>query len=184
MKNQASPATEWVQLAGQFARDNKQTSFLLKRMKAHDIFIYEHSLRVAYYSLLLAQGLGLSGKEQEVLYRSALLMDIGKLRVTYKVEANQDESGTPSILMHPQYSADILKPFIDRGLVDGEAVLQHHENLDGTGYPYYRTWEDITLNARILRVADSFAAATSYDKEKERSSASRPPWMSCTAGAT
>ncbi|MCL6458693.1 MAG: hypothetical protein K6T85_11865 [Gorillibacterium sp.] len=48
-------------------------------------------------------------------------------------------------------------------LVDGEAVLQHHENLDGTGYPHGLVWEDIGLNARILRVADSFTTMTTVN---------------------
>jgi HD-GYP domain-containing protein (c-di-GMP phosphodiesterase class II) len=170
MKEQRK-ANEFYNLADQFSRGNPQTAFLLRRMKAQDVYIYEHSLKAAYYSLLLAQGLALSGKEQERLYRSALLMDVGKLRLesgsgAKRIGLSAEESGL-SILKHPEYSVDLLETLVDRRLVDGEAILHHHENLDGTGYPNCVSWEDISLGARVLRVADSFAAMVAYDRRTQ-----------------
>ncbi|WP_052339358.1 HD-GYP domain-containing protein [Gorillibacterium massiliense] len=156
-------AEPYSTVAAHFCKENGQTYFLLKRLKAHDKFIYEQSLRSAYYSLLLARGLGLSGKEQEVVYRSALLADIGKLQTS--LGADDAQEPRLSILHHPVYSAELLRPMSEQGLVDGDGILHHHENLDGTGYPFGAIWEDISLTARILRVADSFAAMTSVDRK-------------------
>jgi HD-GYP domain-containing protein (c-di-GMP phosphodiesterase class II) len=167
----ASPSGEAAALAENFCRDNAQTAFLLKRMKAHDTYIYEHAARCGYYALLLAQGLGFSSEEQEIIYRSALLQDIGKLQTTHGgVTDRQDAETVTDLLRHPLYSVEVLKSLIVRGMIDGEAILQHHENLDGTGYPFQLTWAEISLNARILHVADSFAAMTLHDRRNNRTS--------------
>ena len=157
-------AESYSVIAHHFCIEDRQTFFLLERLKAHDKFIYDQSLRSAYYCLMLAQGLGLNHKEQEIMYRSALLADIGKLR-TAGVAAADEKDQRLSVLQHPQYSAALLRPMIEEGWVDQDVILYHHENLDGTGYPFGRTWEDVSLNARILRVADSFAALTSMDRK-------------------
>ncbi|WP_438431312.1 HD-GYP domain-containing protein [Gorillibacterium sp. sgz500922] len=154
--------SEYHDLAWRFCLDNRQTAFLLKRLKSHDRFIYDHSLRAAYYSLLLAQGLGLTSREQELIYRSALLMDYGKLQVR-EHQGGEVIIGGATVLDHPRLTVEVLSSMAERGLIDREAILAHHENLDGTGYPYGLMWEDISLNARILRVADSFAAMTALD---------------------
>ena len=167
MKRTAADNHKYHLLADTFCQDNRETQFLLNRMRAHDTYIYEHSLRAAYISLLLAQGLGLPAEEQKLIYRSALLMDIGKLQ-TEDIKSAGNETGASrrggskrSDMQHPIFSARLLESMAEAGQIDGEAILHHHENLDGTGYPYGLVWEDIGLNARILRVADSFTTMTS-----------------------
>ncbi|WP_082651964.1 HD-GYP domain-containing protein [Gorillibacterium timonense] len=156
--------SEHHDLAWSFCLENGETSFLLKRLKAHDKFLYEHSLRAAYFSLLLAQGLGLSAREQEIVYRSALLMDFGKLQIVpSNKRKGQSEPDGHSVLDHPRLTVQAISAMAKAGLVDRDAILAHHENLDGTGYPYGLMWEDISLHARILRVADSFASLTAHD---------------------
>ncbi|MBC8081080.1 MAG: HD domain-containing protein [Gorillibacterium sp.] len=167
IKHTATRKNKFHVFAEKFCLDNQQTQFLLKRMRTHDKYIYEHSLRTAYYSMLLAKGIGLPTKEQGLIYRSALLMDIGKLQTAgTKYLGNEEDSQSEarfSVLQHPVYSAKLLERMAESGLVDGEAILQHHENLDGTGYPHGLVWEDIVLNARIIRVADSFTTMTTVD---------------------
>jgi HD-GYP domain-containing protein (c-di-GMP phosphodiesterase class II) len=165
---QTKQGNEAAGLADTFCRNNAQTAFLLKRLNGHDGYIFEHATRCAYYALLLAQGLGFGVEEQEVIYRSALLQDVGKLQIRYaQAEAGQDTEAVTGLLKHPLLSVELLRTLVDRGLVDGEAVAHHHENLDGTGYPYGLTWTDISLNARILHLADSFAALTAYDSRND-----------------
>lgn len=162
MKRTSADNSKFHLLADSFCQDNRETQFLLNRMKAHDPYIYEHSLRAAYISLLLAQGFGLSQDEQKRIYRSALLMDIGKLQTEDNPAAMDEAAGSDrSVMQHPVYSAELLASMAESGQIDAEAILHHHENLDGTGYPYGLVWEDIGLNARILRVADSFTTMTS-----------------------
>jgi response regulator RpfG family c-di-GMP phosphodiesterase len=50
------------------------------------------------------------------------------------------------------YSVRLLQSLIKAGLIDKEAILEHHENLDGTGYPKGMTWESISLSGRILHI--------------------------------
>ncbi|GIP41050.1 hypothetical protein J31TS4_43300 [Paenibacillus sp. J31TS4] len=162
------PVNEIKSMSDMFCLDNPQTAFLLKRMKQADARLHEQATRTAYYALLIAQYLNMDDNEQEVLYRTALLMDIGRLRLGDRELQGEDEEAERRVRLHPTYSWGLLEPLIVRGLVDGEAVLQHHENLDGTGFPFEKTWKDITLNARILRVADTFASITGYDRRLGR----------------
>ena len=64
------------------------------------------------------------------------------------------------VRMHPQKGYEVLKK---RGYSDFvcESVLYHHENYDGSGYPYNLTGQDIPMGARVLRVCDVFCALTS-----------------------
>jgi len=144
-------------------RAEPQTAFLLKRLKRHHAPTYRKSLLTAYYSLQLARALGFTREEQTVLFRTALLQDIGKLHISRDILDSRNrlyQGAVWQMQAHPKYSADILQTFIASGEVDGEAVLQHHENLDGTGYPSALNWKSITLNARILRIAGSYTELT------------------------
>jgi HD-GYP domain-containing protein (c-di-GMP phosphodiesterase class II) len=137
-----------------FCNQEPVVLFLLRRLRSFDIHLYTQAVRSAYFSLELAQGLKMTDIEQKMIYRSALLQDIGKMQ--------HDQT----YMNHPIYSVFLLQSLIGEGLVDGEAILQHHENLDGTGYPKGLVWENISLNGRILRIADSFASMLSFDRRK------------------
>ncbi|MEO3946533.1 HD domain-containing phosphohydrolase [Gorillibacterium sp. CAU 1737] len=162
MNRTINPGEDYRAQAREFCRENPQTAFLLQRLKAHDRLVYEHSLRSAFFSLMLARGLGLPKPEQDLVYRSALLMDYGKLLLA-PARSGQPKDGAATVLDHPLLTVGALASLIEQGLIDREAILAHHENLDGTGYPYGLVWEDITLHARILRVADGFASMTVAD---------------------
>jgi HD-GYP domain-containing protein (c-di-GMP phosphodiesterase class II) len=143
-----------LSLANSFSKQEPAVQFLLRRIKSFDIHLYKQSIRAAYFSLQLAKGLNMSAEEQRIIYRSALLQDIGKLQ--------QD----PELYMnHPFHSVRLLQALIKEGLIDEEAILEHHENLDGTGYPIGATWENISLSGRILRIADSFAGMITFDED-------------------
>ncbi|RKN65151.1 HD domain-containing protein [Paenibacillus ginsengarvi] len=151
------------QEAAAFARNEPQTAFLLKRLKRHHLPTYKLSLMTAYYTRLLAKELFDNDEDVRRLYRTALLQDIGKLHIDADVLDNRYRLYEGEMLRlqeHPKHSANILEPLIESFAVDGEAVLHHHENLDGTGYPFGLTYESISQNARVLRVADTFATLT------------------------
>ncbi|MDB5054843.1 MAG: metal-dependent phosphohydrolase sub domain protein [Bacilli bacterium] len=118
-----------------FCKQDPTVLFLLRRLRSYDVHLYMQTVRTAYFSLELSKGLNLTEEEQEVIYRSALLQDVGKM-----------QQNKTDFLNHPFYSVELLKSFIQDGLVDEEAILQHHENLDGTGYPLGLCWESISLN--------------------------------------
>jgi HD-GYP domain-containing protein (c-di-GMP phosphodiesterase class II) len=141
-----------ISYAADFCKRDPAVSFLLRRIRSFDFHLYLQAVRTAYFSMELAKGLNMTEQEQKIIYRSALLQDVGKL-----------QHGNDNFLNHPILSVELLLSMIEDGLVDRDAILEHHENLDGTGYPKGLNWEKISLSGRILRLADSFASMIKFD---------------------
>jgi putative nucleotidyltransferase with HDIG domain len=125
-------------------------------------FTRGHSDRVALFSDLIAEELGHPIEHRRWLRRAALLHDIGKLAISNTI-LDKPAKLTPEeydiIKTHPVHSATILKSvtaFADMAGVAG----QHHERLDGKGYPLGLKSEDISLDTRIVTTADVFDALT------------------------
>jgi putative nucleotidyltransferase with HDIG domain len=122
-----------------------------------------HSERVTSLAVKIGRAMSLPPRELEILHRGGLLHDIGKIGTPGKV---LDKPGTLSeqerqeMQAHVRIGARILEP------IPGFAecipiVLQHHEWLDGSGYPNGLRGEAISLHARILAVADCYDAMVS-----------------------
>jgi HD-GYP domain-containing protein (c-di-GMP phosphodiesterase class II) len=101
---------------------------------------------------------------------ASLFHDIGKIRLSDKIvsghEKPTDKEWT-QIHKHPIYGKEIVEKSLLRNI--GEIIVQHHERLDGSGYPYGLKGDDISLEARIISVIDAFDAMTtdrSYSKAK------------------
>jgi len=120
-----------------------------------------HSFAVAALSVALGIWLGLDDRALATLARSALTMNLSSLALHDDCAAQrgplQPELRT-DIGSHPLLAADVLArtPGIDVRWV--ETVEQHHENVDGSGYPHGHRRDSIPLEARILRVADVWCA--------------------------
>lgn len=132
-------------------------------LKTRDADTYNHSARTVQLSLLLGRECGLNSVEMRTLETGALLHDIGKIGVPDAVlrkpgKLNPEEWMT--IRSHPQDGQQILGgiSFFEDA---ARAVLQHHEQWDGSGYPLGLSGEEIDLNARIISVADAFDAMIS-----------------------
>ncbi len=135
-----------------------------------------HSERSAKLALKIGKVMRLSQKELDDIQRGGLLHDIGKLGIPPEI-LDKTENLTPEEeeLMHKHASlgARILEPIAAYSEVI-PIVLQHHELLDGTGYPNGLTGEAISLGARIFVVADHYDALISdrpYRKALDRKSA-------------
>jgi HD-GYP domain-containing protein (c-di-GMP phosphodiesterase class II) len=121
-----------------------------------------HSARVALYTDLIAEALGLDMARRRWLKRGALLHDVGKLGVSNSVldkpgALNAEEWA--AVRAHAALTESILSrihPFSELARVAGA----HHERLDGAGYPRGFKGEDITLETRIITTADIFDAIT------------------------
>jgi HD-GYP domain-containing protein (c-di-GMP phosphodiesterase class II) len=133
-----------------------------------DPYTRGHSQRVSDYSVAIAHELQLP---QEMIYRiriSSKLHDVGKIRVPDRVlkkRSRLSDSEFRNMRKHPIYGYEFLK---ENGLLDLEllsdswqALAQHHERLDGRGYPAGLRGEEISLIGRIVAVADVFDAVTS-----------------------
>ncbi|MDK2836733.1 MAG: hypothetical protein PWP21_1510 [Thermosediminibacterales bacterium] len=136
---------------------------LAAALEAKDKYTQGHSLRVALWAKAVAQEIGLSDKEQEMVYIGGLLHDIGKVGLkehillkTSKLTPEEEKE----IQTHPSVGAKILEPAnLPKEVI--EAVLYHHEDYDGGGYPEGIAGEKIPLLARIIRVVDSYDAMNS-----------------------
>ncbi len=146
----------------------KRTSFeavraLVAAIDKKDRYTSGHSERVGLLAKLTGRAMGLPPEDVQELEWAGLLHDIGKIGIP---EAILNKPGSLSPLEyaiikgHPQMSYDVLRPVasLSRVLV---AVVQHHENYDGTGYPNRLKGEEISLAGRILHVVDVFDALTS-----------------------
>lgn len=136
---------------------------LINELAAHSAFTAEHSERVARYAARTADALGLSDDEAEIIARSALVHDLGKMylapQIIERAGPLQDWEWR-EMRRHPIASADLIADI--EGFDEArELVLYHHERVDGSGYPFGLQNDEIPLGARILAVVDSYDAMTS-----------------------
>ena len=133
-------------------------------MQARDDYTYRHNLAVSMFSNLLGGWLGMDKQELAQLTTAALLHDVGKMLVPDYI-LNHPGKLTPEqfdeVKKHAVYGYEILKA--TTGITHRQALvaLQHHERLDGSGYPYGLTASKIDLFSRIVSVVDVFHAMTS-----------------------
>jgi response regulator RpfG family c-di-GMP phosphodiesterase len=135
---------------------------LAKAIDKMDRYTSGHSDRVARYAVILAQSLGLSPDQIEIVRQSALMHDIGKIGCVL----NLNKPGKLTVdeyemfKKHPAYGRDILDPIkFLHPLIPG--VHLHHERWDGRGYPLGMKGQEIPVIARIISVADTYDAMTS-----------------------
>jgi putative nucleotidyltransferase with HDIG domain len=129
---------------------------------AKSSFTYGHSARVATYTEVVARTLGLPADRVRWLRRGALLHDIGKLGVSNAVldkPGRLDETEWDRVKAHAAYSEQILGRLNIFAELAGIAAA-HHERLDGKGYPRGLAADQISLETRIITVADIFDAIT------------------------
>ncbi len=122
-----------------------------------------HSERVTTLSVSLGRHMGLGERELEIIHRGGLLHDIGKIGVPNSVLDKAGPLTDPEFALmkqHPVIGARILEPITAYADVL-PIVLQHHERLDGKGYPYGIGPDEFDAKARIVAVADVFDACRS-----------------------
>lgn len=124
-------------------------------------FLYAHAVDTSLLSMAIAAHAGHSEAQAMEIGVSALLLDVGMVRVP---EAIRNKAGALSpaekseILKHPIVGADLLHPIPDLPPAAGLATYQHHERLTGAGYPKGRSGHLIHEYSRILAIADTYAA--------------------------
>lgn len=129
-----------------------------------DPYTAGHQRRSAALAWTLATEIGLSQEEIDTIHTAALVHDVGKVGVPAEILSRPgrlSETEFDLIKTHPRAGSDILKGIEFPGPVS-DLVLQHHERLDGSGYPSGLPSLDILMEARILAVADVVEAMTSY----------------------
>jgi HD-GYP domain-containing protein (c-di-GMP phosphodiesterase class II) len=135
---------------------------LMDVVGARDHYTRRHSDRVTAHALNLGESLGLAEESLETLKLAGMLHDVGKLGLGPRVlrkpgPLTADEER--SVRMHIDIGETIIRD-LPRVAEVLEAVHAHHERYDGKGYPSGLLGEDIPLLARILAIADAYAAMT------------------------
>ncbi|OLB33244.1 MAG: hypothetical protein DMG41_31320 [Acidobacteria bacterium] len=163
----AADIEEFIEKLKEAAEENRELFIGSIRMLAaaideKDPYTRGHSGRVAKYSTLIGQQLGLSTEELDKLRISALLHDVGKIgvedRVLKKPGALTPEEFT-LMKQHTVKGANIMRPVSQlKEVLPG--IELHHEHIDGRGYPYGLSGPQIPLMARIIGVADTLDAMT------------------------
>ena len=143
---------------------NGTVKALANTLESKDPYTARHQRRVVQLACALAQELGESAHFIEGMRVMGFLHDLGKIAVPGEIlskPSRLSEYEFNLIKVHPQAGYDILKA-IDFPWPVALAVLQHHERLDGSGYPHGLLGHDIIREAKILAVADVVEAIASH----------------------
>ncbi|WP_328300725.1 HD-GYP domain-containing protein [Streptomyces sp. NBC_00435] len=136
---------------------------LVQAVDIKDRYTRGHSERVGQASAMIARELGMGEDRLEVVRIAGILHDVGKLGVPTRL-LRKDGPLTPEerriIELHPEYGHEMVRGIGFLGEARA-AILHHHERVDGSGYPYGLTGEQIPVLARVVAVADAFDAMTS-----------------------
>ena len=163
----AGDIEQFIEQLKQAAQENRELFLGSIRMLAaaideKDPYTHGHSGRVAKYSEIIGRELGQTVEELDRLRISALLHDVGKIgvddRVLKKPGSLTDEE-FDLMKQHPIKGANIMRPVAQLAeMLPG--IELHHEHMDGRGYPYGLTDEQIPIMAKIIAVADTLDAIT------------------------
>jgi HD-GYP domain-containing protein (c-di-GMP phosphodiesterase class II) len=143
---------------------------LVAALGRHDRITRGHSERVRAYADVIAGGMGLSDPDRQRLHWAALVHDVGKMTVRPEV---LNKAGRPTdeewqeLRNHPAAAAALvepLRPWLGEWV---DAATQHHERIDGKGYPHGLAGTDISLAGRIVAVADAYDCMTSARSYKK-----------------
>ncbi|MFA9559870.1 HD-GYP domain-containing protein [Evansella sp. AB-rgal1] len=142
---------------------HKEAVSMLSNVFCYDSYVFHHSLNVTVYSLALGKKYGLNAKQLEELGLGAILHDIGKIAIPLEVLNKTDSLSDEEFRLIQEHSTigfDILRKSHTIPLLTAHCAYQHHERMDGSGYPRGISGKDIHLYAKLIGVADVFDAVT------------------------
>lgn len=148
----------------------ERVSLDMADLRSYDDYTYAHSVNVAVLCCVLGMGLELSERDLEYLTTAALLHDIGKLSIPIEIinkpgRLTKEEYNI--IKSHPVKSYELLSNSYSLSSIVKQAVLLHHENVDGSGYPHGITDDEQSIFVKILHVCDVYDALTSKRPYKD-----------------
>lgn len=141
--------------------DNPDAMMWIARLREEDIQVYHHGVRVALYLVALGRHLGFPRQELSYLGQTGMLADVGKTKIP---RALLEKPGLLSaaefglVKEHVNLSLHILNsgPALPPQVLQG--ISQHHERIDGSGYPNQLKGDKISIYGKMAAIADSFAA--------------------------
>ncbi len=152
-----------AQIVGEIT-DNHEMGADLLDLRSYDDYTYHHSVNVAVYAVILGKKLGLSQDDLVLLCQAGLCHDLGKSRVPIELlnkPSRLSDDEYEVIKTHPKLAFEMLSEHSEVSSFVKQAVLMHHENENGSGYPLGREEGQIPIFAKILHVVDVYDALTS-----------------------
>lgn len=144
--------------------ENRAAINLLATTKIQEYYVYSHSLNVAIYACQLALENGLPLKDIEEIGLGAMLHDLGKLYIPrdilHKPGKLTDEE-FEQVKLHCELGFETIRKIHEISLPVAHCAYQHHERIDGSGYPRGLKGDEIHRYAKIISVIDVFDAVTS-----------------------
>lgn len=150
--------------------DNDAIAVDINTLKASDEYTFKHSVDVATMSMIIAKKQGLSKNDIYNIGIAGLLHDMGKSKIPLDIlnkPARLDDSEFEIMKQHSLLGYQILKEKKDFPTAISLAVLQHHEKVNGTGYPMKVSGDKIIPYAKILSVVDVYDALVTERPYKE-----------------
>lgn len=153
-----------------FQTERDLVSVLLSSI-SEDEYTYKHSVQVGSISYFMAQWLGLPDEECNRVGKAGFLHDIGKARIPLDLlnkPGRLDAEEMALVRRHAEYGYEIIQASMDNEFY-AKVALEHHERLDGSGYPLGIQGNEIQLASRIVAVADVYSAMIcdrSYQKRR------------------
>ena len=148
----------------------------LKGMIPHFISEYSilyHSLHVCMYSITLSHFLNFSKEETFQVGKAALMLDLGVKKINDSIIKKKTALTVKELEIvhkHPYYSSEIAKKNFVNNQYILDAIIHHHENLDGTGYPHRIKGDNVRGFAAILSICSVFDALTNNRPHREKHS--------------
>ena len=139
-----------------------ELSGIMKKVQIKDMYTHNHCKRVKDYAVKIALKLHISKEGQEKVAYAALFHDIGKINVPSEIlnkPGHLTDEEMNCIKKHPSDGEIMVNGTLYKDI--NKIIEQHHEWLDGSGYPKGLKDEDILLEARIIAIADTYDAMTS-----------------------
>jgi putative nucleotidyltransferase with HDIG domain len=159
----AAAADALVDEIFQSVQRNSSAMASLSRLKRADDYTYMHSVAVSALMIALSRQLGLGETETREAGLAGLMHDIGKAKIPDRILRKPDKLSDEewvTMKSHPEIGHAILSR-IAVGPIPLDAVLHHHEKIDGSGYPHGLAGDAISLFARMVSVCDVYDAVTS-----------------------
>lgn len=159
----------------------REAVLVLERIsKIKDASMGNHSLRTGHYARLIAENIGMSEEEQDIIFHAAQIHDIGNVAISDKIlfkPGKLTDEEFKIVMGHTIEGHRFLKDRENRYFKAASIIaLTHHERLDGSGYPSGLSGDDIPMWGKIMAVVDVFDALTSKGPYRE-------PWNIADAAA-
>jgi HD-GYP domain-containing protein (c-di-GMP phosphodiesterase class II) len=142
----------------------------LSHIKVYDDYLYSHVVNVAMLALIIGKQLHLNPDELHDLGSAALLHDYGMVKLDHAVYDHNRRLSPKEweqVKQHPQYGVELLQNADQLSPTILQGVLQHHERLDGSGYPDHKLGAELGMFGKIIAVADVYDACISKRKYRE-----------------